>query len=162
MHRGNLCVKIESCSSLISHYDGDSAQTIAEGIAGNIRTSFNMYQGMYFPTDWDKVDFDQFNNFKGGNIECLKNVPQKLFQSPTCGNAFLEDGEECECGLPSVCNDTSCDPHTCRQKRWQCDDGQSIKESDLCNGVQDCKDNSDEVFTHCFRRTCAEDLYRCK
>ena len=33
---------------------------------------------------------------------CLRNKPEKLFQSPTCGNSFVEAGEECDCGLKNT------------------------------------------------------------
>lgn len=31
-----------------------------------------------------------------------------------CGNDFVEAGEECDCGLPEYCENTCCNPHTCR------------------------------------------------
>lgn len=57
-----------------------------------------------------------FNTFKNGATNCLKNVPQKIFDSPTCGNGFVESGEECDCGLPSACKSSCCNPQTCKLK----------------------------------------------
>lgn len=44
---------------------------------------------------------------------CLRNKPEKLFQSPTCGNSFVEAGEECDCGLKDHCDNPCCNPETC-------------------------------------------------
>lgn len=43
-----------------------------------------------------------------------RNKPEKLFDSPVCGNDFVEPGEECDCGLPEFCDNTCCDPLTCK------------------------------------------------
>lgn len=37
-----------------------------------------------------------------------------LFEGPVCGNSFVEDGEECDCGLPEKCTNNCCDPVTCK------------------------------------------------
>lgn len=37
-----------------------------------------------------------------------------LFKSPECGNMFVEDGEECDCGLPGRCDNPCCNAHTCK------------------------------------------------
>ncbi len=44
---------------------------------------------------------------------CLRNKPEKLFQSPVCGNSFVEAGEECDCGLKDHCDNPCCNPETC-------------------------------------------------
>ena len=44
---------------------------------------------------------------------CLRNKPERLFQSPTCGNSFVEAGEECDCGLKDHCDNPCCNPETC-------------------------------------------------
>ena len=37
-----------------------------------------------------------------------------LFKSPECGNMFVEEGEECDCGLPGRCDNPCCNPLTCK------------------------------------------------
>ena len=44
---------------------------------------------------------------------CLRNKPEKLFDSPVCGNGFVESGEQCDCGLPEYCTNTCCNATTC-------------------------------------------------
>ena len=33
---------------------------------------------------------------------CLRNPPRTIFDGPVCGNGFLEEGEECDCGMAKV------------------------------------------------------------
>lgn len=42
-----------------------------------------------------------------------RNKPTQLFDSPTCGNGFVERGEQCDCGTAAFCTNPCCDPHTC-------------------------------------------------
>ena len=55
----------------------------------------------------------QYAFFLSGMDYCLRNKPEKLFQSPTCGNSFVEAGEECDCGLKDHCDNPCCNPETC-------------------------------------------------
>lgn len=36
-----------------------------------------------------------------------------LFDSPVCGNGFVEPGEQCDCGLKEKCNNPCCNATTC-------------------------------------------------
>ncbi|XP_036325101.1 disintegrin and metalloproteinase domain-containing protein 12, partial [Rhagoletis pomonella] len=66
------------------------------------------------PVHWSSCSIDQLNiAFSRGMNYCLRNKPTKLFESPQCGNGFVEPGEQCDCGLPNYCENTCCDPHTC-------------------------------------------------
>jgi len=45
---------------------------------------------------WSSCSVDQLSlAFKRGMNLCLKNLPKQLFGSPTCGNGFVEEDEEC-------------------------------------------------------------------
>lgn len=48
------------------------------------------------PTHWSSCSIDQLNlAFHHGMDYCLKNKPTKIFESPICGNGFVEEGEQC-------------------------------------------------------------------
>ncbi|CAG9804945.1 unnamed protein product [Chironomus riparius] len=67
------------------------------------------------PTHWSSCSIDQLNlAFHHGMNYCLKNKPAKLFESPICGNGFVEADEQCDCGLPQYCNNSCCNPYTCK------------------------------------------------
>uniref|UniRef100_A0A7G3ACA6 Putative adam metalloprotease n=1 Tax=Lutzomyia longipalpis TaxID=7200 RepID=A0A7G3ACA6_LUTLO len=66
------------------------------------------------PRHWSSCSIDQLNlAFHHGMNHCLKNRPTRLFDSPQCGNGFVEKGEQCDCGLPDYCENSCCDPFTC-------------------------------------------------
>ena len=37
-------------------------------------------------------------NFEIGMDYCLRDKPKALEGNPVCGNGFVEDGEQCDCG----------------------------------------------------------------
>ncbi|XP_055586940.1 disintegrin and metalloproteinase domain-containing protein 12 [Uranotaenia lowii] len=66
------------------------------------------------PRHWSSCSIDQLNlAFHHGMNYCLKNKPTQLFDSPVCGNGFVEPGEQCDCGLPDFCDNSCCNPRTC-------------------------------------------------
>ncbi|XP_048365952.1 disintegrin and metalloproteinase domain-containing protein 33 [Sphaerodactylus townsendi] len=54
---------------------------------------------------------------KGGGM-CLFNMPdtKDLVVGKKCGNGFLEDGEECDCGEMEECTNPCCNPRNCTLK----------------------------------------------
>ncbi|XP_050071773.1 uncharacterized protein LOC126559645 [Anopheles maculipalpis] len=66
------------------------------------------------PKHWSRCSIDQLSlAFHHGMNYCLTNKPESLFDSPVCGNGFVEAGEQCDCGLPDYCDNSCCDPRTC-------------------------------------------------
>ncbi|XP_032592713.2 disintegrin and metalloproteinase domain-containing protein 9 [Drosophila grimshawi] len=66
------------------------------------------------PVHWSSCSIDQLTiAFSRGMNYCLRNKPTKLFESPQCGNGFVEPGEQCDCGLPTHCENSCCNAHTC-------------------------------------------------
>ncbi|XP_063276421.1 disintegrin and metalloproteinase domain-containing protein 15 isoform X9 [Prinia subflava] len=77
---------------------------------------------------------DLEHSLQQGQGWCLSNVPepQLLTGSPTCGNHFVELGEECDCGLSVECTDPCCNSSSC-----QLMPGATCATEDSC--CQDCQ-----------------------
>ena len=66
------------------------------------------------PTHWSTCSLEHLAlAFEHGMDYCLRNKPQKLFDSPICGNGFVEPGEQCDCGLQENCDNPCCNVTTC-------------------------------------------------
>ncbi|XP_056006417.1 disintegrin and metalloproteinase domain-containing protein 12-like isoform X2 [Ostrea edulis] len=71
--------------------------------------------GISPPTKWSSCSqIALAENFEIGMDYCLRNKPDKLFEGPVCGNGFVEEGEECDCGLPKDCKSRCCNASTCK------------------------------------------------
>ncbi|NXH28704.1 ADA15 protein, partial [Myiagra hebetior] len=77
---------------------------------------------------------DLEHSLQQGQGWCLSNIPkpQVLTGSPTCGNHFVELGEECDCGLSVECTDPCCNSSSC-----QLMPGAACATEDTC--CQDCQ-----------------------
>ncbi|ROL03922.1 Disintegrin and metalloproteinase domain-containing protein 11 [Anabarilius grahami] len=79
--------------------------------------------GYYLPRKFSRCSIEEYIQFlQQGGGSCLFNKPNKLLDPPECGNGFVEQGEECDCGSQVyeqrgvVCRDAvnDCDvPETC-------------------------------------------------
>lgn len=113
----NACKRKDFASGVLKHYDDSTIIHIADRITLNIATNFDIdFRGnyKYNVSDWKENEIEQFNNFKSSDDSCFHNLPEKILQNPTCGNGFVEPGEECDCGLLSECRSVCCDPETCK------------------------------------------------
>ncbi|XP_074642564.1 zinc metalloproteinase-disintegrin-like MTP8 isoform X2 [Tubulanus polymorphus] len=62
--------------------------------------------------------------FEVGMDYCLRNKPEKLNAPPLCGNGFVEEGEQCDCGTVELCTNNCCNATTCLlQPQAQCATG---------------------------------------
>ncbi|XP_066587165.1 disintegrin and metalloproteinase domain-containing protein 19 isoform X2 [Prorops nasuta] len=70
--------------------------------------------GSYGPTHWSTCSLEHLAlAFEHGMDYCLRNKPKRLFNSPICGNGFVEPGEQCDCGLKENCDNPCCNATTC-------------------------------------------------
>ncbi|XP_068084818.1 uncharacterized protein [Anabrus simplex] len=66
------------------------------------------------PTEWSSCSLEYLAlAFEHGMDYCLRNKPTRLFDSPVCGNGFVEAGEQCDCGLKESCDNPCCNATTC-------------------------------------------------
>ncbi|KAF2356601.1 Peptidase M12B ADAM/reprolysin [Trinorchestia longiramus] len=70
--------------------------------------------GSRSPSHWSSCSHEYLAlSFERSMDYCLRNKPRTLFDSPVCGNSFVEPGEQCDCGLSQHCTNPCCDPETC-------------------------------------------------
>ncbi|CAH1169140.1 unnamed protein product [Phyllotreta striolata] len=68
----------------------------------------------FAPQHWSSCSVNYLlQAFTHGMDYCLKNKPKALFDSPVCGNGFVEQGEQCDCGLAEHCDNYCCNATTC-------------------------------------------------
>ncbi|KAM9236726.1 disintegrin and metalloproteinase domain-containing protein 33 [Leptosomus discolor] len=90
--------------------------------------------GHPFPRVFSSCSKRQLENYfqKGGGM-CLFNLPdtKDLVVGRKCGNGFLEEGEDCDCGEVEECTNPCCNAHNCTLK-----EGAQCAHGDCC---QSCK-----------------------
>ncbi|XP_034021547.1 disintegrin and metalloproteinase domain-containing protein 19-like [Thalassophryne amazonica] len=88
-----------------------------------------------------KRDLDSY--FQKGGGMCLYNMPNMndLVGGKRCGNGFVEDGEECDCGEPEECTSDCCHANNCTLRgdaqcaHGVCCDGCKLKQAGtMCRG----------------------------
>ncbi|KAF3836776.1 hypothetical protein F7725_004240, partial [Dissostichus mawsoni] len=83
-----------------------------------------------------KRDLDSY--FQKGGGMCLFNMPnmKDLVGGKKCGNGFVEDGEECDCGEPEECTNDCCNANNCTLKEEaQCAHGVCCEGCKYCTGA---------------------------
>ncbi|KAM7125930.1 disintegrin and metalloproteinase domain-containing protein 33 isoform 2-T2 [Molossus nigricans] len=71
--------------------------------------------------------------FRKGGGACLSNAPGPGLpvRRARCGNGFVEDGEECDCGAGQECPDPCCFAHNCSLR-----EGAQCSHGDCCSSCQ--------------------------
>uniref|UniRef100_A0A672KVL3 ADAM metallopeptidase domain 8b n=1 Tax=Sinocyclocheilus grahami TaxID=75366 RepID=A0A672KVL3_SINGR len=89
---------------------------------------------MLFPELFSDCSLEQLSMFlDNANPSCLLDTPSssKLYSGSVCGNAFLDPGEQCDCGTAEECENPCCDPMTCRLT-----EGSQCAYGDCCENCQ--------------------------
>ncbi|XP_048026755.1 disintegrin and metalloproteinase domain-containing protein 8 [Megalobrama amblycephala] len=90
--------------------------------------------GTQFPELFSDCSLEQLSVFlDNANPSCLLDNPSsyRLYSGPVCGNAFLDPGEQCDCGTVEECGNPCCDPTTCRLT-----EGSQCAQGDCCENCQ--------------------------
>ncbi|XP_053366736.1 zinc metalloproteinase-disintegrin-like jararhagin [Clarias gariepinus] len=87
------------------------------GLSECIMTDIINSAALVFPELFSNCSLEQLSTFlENANPSCLLDRPSsdKIYGGPVCGNAFLDPGEECDCGTVEECNNPCCDANTCK------------------------------------------------
>ncbi|XP_074838116.1 disintegrin and metalloproteinase domain-containing protein 28 [Carettochelys insculpta] len=71
------------------------------------------------PRDFSTCSLQEFQKYILNRTPmCITNIPalQDIIAAPVCGNNFVEEGEECDCGTPEECTNVCCEAMTCKLK----------------------------------------------
>ncbi|KAI1886823.1 hypothetical protein AGOR_G00199770 [Albula goreensis] len=124
--------------------------------------------GSVFPEAFSKCSRDDLGTFlENNNPSCLLKTQQThmIFGGPVCGNAFLELGEECDCGTEKECRNPCCNATTCRlTKDAQCAEGECCEKCRFKQTGSVCRESANEcdLAEYCSGETaqCPEDVFR--
>ncbi|KAK2820733.1 hypothetical protein Q5P01_023692 [Channa striata] len=148
-----------------------------------------------FPQFFSSCSKEQLAEFmERGQPSCLDrpSSSMKIIRvGPSCGNALLDPGEQCDCGTVEECNNPCCDASTCRLTegsqcaQGQCCDNCQLKAAgsvcrksasdcdlpDYCTGVsEDCPEDSfemngkpcsDQAQGYCYNGQCPTQEQHC-
>uniref|UniRef100_A0A8B9FQB5 ADAM metallopeptidase domain 28 n=1 Tax=Amazona collaria TaxID=241587 RepID=A0A8B9FQB5_9PSIT len=120
------------------------------------------------PKQFSSCSLQSFEKYMLSDMpECLTNIPDKnsIIAPPSCGNGFVEKGEECDCGTPEECTNECCDPESCKLTAGSkcaqgecCENCQYKQSGAICRAVKhDC--DLAEMCTG-FSEHCPADRFR--
>uniref|UniRef100_A0A673VV85 Disintegrin and metalloproteinase domain-containing protein 8-like n=1 Tax=Salmo trutta TaxID=8032 RepID=A0A673VV85_SALTR len=104
-------------ASTIAHEMGHNLGMSHDTSGCTCGTSLSNDNCVMYPGLFSGCSQEQLSDFlERANPRCLLDTPgsDRLYVGPACGNAFLDPGEECDCGTVEECKNTCCDPTTCR------------------------------------------------
>ncbi|KAM3862938.1 disintegrin and metalloproteinase domain-containing protein 8a [Diretmus argenteus] len=90
--------------------------------------------GIVYPELFSSCSQQQLSNFlEEVNPACLLDTPSidRIYGGPVCGNAYLEPGEECDCGTVQECKNRCCNASTCTFNA-----GAQCAEGECCHNCQ--------------------------
>ncbi|XP_023266365.1 zinc metalloproteinase/disintegrin-like HR1a [Seriola lalandi dorsalis] len=123
--------------------------------------------GFVYPQQFSSCSQQQLNRFlQEVNPTCLLDTPStdRIYGGPVCGNAFLEPGEECDCGSVEECKNLCCNATTCKLNTGaQCAEGECCHNCQLKPTSSVCRSRSGDcdLAEYCtgFSASCPTDAY---
>ncbi|XP_060549485.1 disintegrin and metalloproteinase domain-containing protein 28 [Pantherophis guttatus] len=95
------------------------------------------------PQDFSSCSFQEYQNYIITKTpQCIINRPSSkdIVSPPVCGNDFVEEGEECDCGSPKECKNECCDAATCKLKPGaKCGHGECCEKCQLKRAGAVCR-----------------------
>uniref|UniRef100_A0A663MML4 ADAM metallopeptidase domain 19 n=1 Tax=Athene cunicularia TaxID=194338 RepID=A0A663MML4_ATHCN len=102
--------------------------------------------GHPFPKVFNQCNRKELEKYlQSGGGMCLSNMPdtKKMYGGKKCGNGYLEEGEECDCGEVEECNNPCCDASTCSLKLGaECAHGSCCHQCKLMSPGTLCRESS--------------------
>ncbi|KAM9810158.1 disintegrin and metalloproteinase domain-containing protein 8a [Syngnathus typhle] len=119
------------------------------------------------PEMFSSCSKQQLNRFlEEINPACLLDTPStgRIYGGPVCGNAFLEPGEECDCGTVEECKNPCCNATNCKFSGGaQCAEGECCHNCQLKASGSVCrpKTGNCDLAEHCtgLSASCPPDAY---
>ncbi|XP_061646453.1 disintegrin and metalloproteinase domain-containing protein 8a isoform X2 [Phyllopteryx taeniolatus] len=123
--------------------------------------------GVMYPEMFSSCSQQQLNRFLDEiNPACLLDIPSnaRIYGGPVCGNAFLEPGEECDCGTVEECKNPCCNATNCKLSAGaQCAQGECCHNCQLKASGSVCrpKTGNCDLAEHCtgLSASCPLDTY---
>ncbi|XP_065500470.1 disintegrin and metalloproteinase domain-containing protein 19 [Caloenas nicobarica] len=102
--------------------------------------------GHPFPKVFNQCNRKELEKYlQSGGGMCLSNMPdtKSMYGGKKCGNGYLEEGEECDCGEMEECNNPCCDASTCSLKLGaECAHGSCCHQCKLMSPGTPCRERS--------------------
>ncbi|XP_032085107.1 zinc metalloproteinase-disintegrin-like ohanin [Thamnophis elegans] len=79
--------------------------------------------------------------------QCVMDKPSNtdILKNAVCGNFYVEEGEECDCGSPEECANECCDAATCQLKSGaECAEGACCEECQIKKAGEECREARDD------------------
>ncbi|XP_042358710.1 disintegrin and metalloproteinase domain-containing protein 8a [Plectropomus leopardus] len=123
--------------------------------------------GIVYPELFSSCSQQQLSRFlEEVNPACLLDTPStdRIYGGPVCGNAFLEPGEECDCGTAEECKNPCCNATTCKLNAGaECAEGQCCHNCKLKATGSVCRPKTGDcdLTEYCtgFSASCPTDAY---
>uniref|UniRef100_A0A8B9PS81 ADAM metallopeptidase domain 19 n=1 Tax=Apteryx owenii TaxID=8824 RepID=A0A8B9PS81_APTOW len=102
--------------------------------------------GHPFPKVFNQCNRKELEKYlQSGGGMCLSNMPdtKKMYGGKKCGNGYLEEGEECDCGEVEECNNPCCNANNCSLKLGaECAHGSCCQQCKLMSPGTLCRERS--------------------